>query len=596
MTSGAHKNATGGPLLILKGAFLVLLIVAAARPLLIPIQDADFFWHLETGRWIWEHKALPQEFLYSVTASEPMTSNQRVTMTSYWIVQVLYHVLYSIGDLTAIALLRVALMSLLVGSLVLRFARRNVAVFLATALLGIILMRGYPLERPQAFSFIFFSLLLLVLERLKKPPPATAPLWAFIALPLLMILWANCHGGFIVGQGVLFLYVAMEGLKFARPSLGPLPPNRYRLLVAACAGGIFAAFVNPNTYHVYAAAQLPAWSKADNLEYFSSLAYFRATGNPVMPVFWLLLGLALLSFILPRKLPDITWFALVAGTGAVASWEVRHIPFFMLSALPVIENSFSGGGGLGKKARAFLLTAALATGSALLPGDLASLKDFRGANKVNGLLYPADAASFVQSRGIEGDLYTFYGWGGYLLWQLSPARVFIDGRNSSYEVYQLNRAIESGDRNAPAGAPPWKTIFGKYGIRTAVLPVFNPWTGDVMELFFALGNNSDWAPVFIGVDSVVFVELTADNQWAAPPAGSSREEFFDVIVRCCEALIRRTPTNPFPYIARGDLLSRLNRHDEARAAYQAALRLLPFNQPVLDRLAALPAVEAPTRP
>jgi hypothetical protein len=595
MAAGTQRTA-GALELLLKAAVLLALIVAAARPLLATFQDNDFFWHLETGRWIWEHKALPQEFLFSLTAPHALTEVQRVTMTSYWIVQVLYHLLHSCGDLTAIALLRAALLSLLVGSLVLRCSRRDGAVLLAVALLAVVLTRGYPLERPQIFSFVFFSLLLLALERLKSAPPgAAASLWAFGAVPLLMTLWANCHGAFIVGQGVLMLYALLEGLKFARPSLEPLPPRRYRLLVAACAAGILAGLVNPNTYHVYAAARLPAWSKTSNLEYASTVEYFQASGNPVMLVFWLLLGLTALGFILSGKRPDITRLALVAGTAAVAFLEVRHIPFFMLSALPAVEDSFSRAHRWGKPARAFLLTATLATGLAFLPGDLASLKDFRGANKVNGLLFPADAASFIQSRGIGRDLYTASPWGGYLLWQLAPAKVFIDGRNSSYEVYLTNAAVEAGDGRPPAGPPPWRAIFKRYGIRTVVLPVFKPWAGDVMELFFALGWSPDWAPVFIGVNSVVFVELTADNRWATPPAGSSRDEFFEVLVGRCRELIARTPTNPFPHIGLGELLSRLHRYDEARAAYRDALRLLPFSPLIRDRLAGLPAAADPAR-
>ena len=92
-------------------------------------------------------------------------------MTSYWVVQVLYHLLYTVGGLTAIALLRVALMALLVGTLVLRSARRDIPSSWRSAIMGIILLRIYPFERPQIFSFVFFSLLLLVLERLETRTP-----------------------------------------------------------------------------------------------------------------------------------------------------------------------------------------------------------------------------------------------------------------------------------------------------------------------------------------------------------------------------------------------------------------------------------------
>lgn len=586
---GMTKNAAAYPRFFLLVFLILLLLVAAARPLVATIEDPDFFWHLRTGGWIWEHKALPQEFLFSLTASETMNDAQRVTMTSYWLVQVLYHLLYTFGGLTAIALLRVALMALLVGTLIMRSPRRDILVFLGSAIMGVILMRIYPFERPQIFSFIFFSLLLLLLDRLIHPPPDAAwPRSALLTLPLLMIAWANCHGGFIVGQAVLVLYLVLEGFKFAHPSLGPIERNRYRLLLGAGTAGFLAAFVNPNTYHVFLAARLPAWMTAGNNEYQSTVSFFRTYNAPVIMVFWFLLALGLFGFVLAGKKPDITRLALLAGTGIFAFVQIRYLPFFMLSAVPVIEHLYSGGAPA-KAGRVFLLAAASTAGLYLLPGDLESLKRYRGANVVSILSYPEDAAKFIMSRSAEGNLYNFWGWGGYLLWRLSPAKVFSDGRHFSYDVFEMNAAVEAGNRTSQAGEPPWRTIFRNYGIRYAVLPVFNPRVGNVMGLLFALGSSPDWAPVFIGFNSVVFVEKTDGNHWAAPLTFASRELFFDELVRRCEDLSRRVPNYPFPHIARGDLLLWLRRHDDARAAYQSALRLVPLNQLARSRLAAVPA-------
>ncbi len=589
------KNIAGHLRRLLMAVLILLLIVAAARPLVLTIEDPDFFWHLETGRWIWEHKALPQEYLFSLTAPETMNDNQRVSMNMYWAVQVLYHLLYTADGLTAIALLRVALMVLLVGTLILRSPRRDSLLFLGSALLGIMLLRLFPFERPQIFSFFFFSLLLLVLKWLKNAPPAAVSLrLAPVTLALLMAVWANSHGAFIIGQGVICLYLAAEGIKFVHPSLGPLSRDRYRLLLGAGAAGILAAFLNPNTYHVYRAARMPAWMKVGNMEYASTLSFFQTYNSPVVLVFWALLALALLSFLLPGRKPDITRLTLVAGTGIIAFASIRYIPFFMLSIVPVLGESLSGGG-LARAGRALLLAVAVAAGLYLLPGDLENLKQYRGADTISILSYPEDAVKFITSRGPQGNLYNFWGWGGYLLWQLSPAKIFCDGRNSSYDVFRMNEAIEVGNSNSQTGEPPWRTIFRRYGIRYAVLPIFNPRAGNVLGLLFALGTSPDWAPVFIGFNSVVFVETAAGAPWAAPLPFATRELFFAELVRRCGELSRRVPDYPFPHVARGDLLRWLQRYDEARAAYQSALRLVPFNQLARNRLAALPAAGRGTR-
>jgi hypothetical protein len=605
MTTG-EKSTGGMAPRLLALVLALLLIVAAGVPLVATIQDPDFFWHLQTGRWIWEHRSLPQEFLFSLTAPETMNDTQRVTMTSYWVVQVLYHLLSSLGGLRAIALLRVALMALLVGTLFLRRSGRNTPVFLGATLLGVILLRIYPFERPQIFSFVFFSLLLLALDRLRSAPPgAPPPRAALLAVPLLMLAWANCHGAFIVGQGVLLLYLAAEGFKFAHPALGPLPASRYRWLLGAGAAGILAGFVNPNTYHVHLAARLPGWTTVENIEYQSSLQFFQSHAGPLIPIFWFLLAAAAVGFVLTGRKTDITRLALVVGTGIIAFGEIRHLPFFLLSAVPVLEDALSGAGAPGRAARAALVGVGLAAGLYLLPGNLSSLRQYRGAAVISTAFYPTDAADFLETRSPRGNLYNFSSWGGYLLWRLSPTKIFIDGRNSSQELHLMNQAVEAADNvpagrppwesalqqfgvsAASAGEPPWKSVFRTYGIRYAVLPVFNPLVGNVMALLFALESSPDWVPVFAGLNSVVFVEATADNPWVQPLSAAARREFLEVLVDRCRELNARFPGYPFAYIARGDLLFWLGRHDEARAAYESASRLVPRNQLVLERLASL---------
>src|SRR4051812_34110469 len=53
---------------------------------------------------------------------------------------------------------------------------------------------GYSV-RPQLFTSLFFVLLLLVLRRLFE---GRVRPWAFVP-PLLLVLWANTHGGYLAG-------------------------------------------------------------------------------------------------------------------------------------------------------------------------------------------------------------------------------------------------------------------------------------------------------------------------------------------------------------------------------------------------------------
>ena len=139
MNAGARRGAGIAAAAVL----LAALLAAAAVPLVSGIDDADFFWHLQTGAWIWEHGTLPGEFLFSLSAPAAMTDAMRFTMTSYWLMQVLYHLVHAAGGLAAIAVLRCVLMALLVGSLFLRRAGSAPLVLLGSALLGVITFRNY---------------------------------------------------------------------------------------------------------------------------------------------------------------------------------------------------------------------------------------------------------------------------------------------------------------------------------------------------------------------------------------------------------------------------------------------------------------------
>src|SRR5690242_6315671 len=56
----------------------------------------------------------------------------------------------------------------------------------------------YPNERPQLFAYAFMTILLFLLERLNKSGEENNK-YHTIGLPLLMLVWANCHGSFILG-------------------------------------------------------------------------------------------------------------------------------------------------------------------------------------------------------------------------------------------------------------------------------------------------------------------------------------------------------------------------------------------------------------
>ena len=86
-----------------------------------------------------------------------------------------------------------------------RLTARSETVAVPVFVLATAIVCRYFLFRPQLFTFAFFALFVLVLVRfvLRRP----SPLWV---LPLVMLLWANSHGGFVAGLGAIGLAIGLR--------------------------------------------------------------------------------------------------------------------------------------------------------------------------------------------------------------------------------------------------------------------------------------------------------------------------------------------------------------------------------------------------
>ena len=91
--------------------------------------------------------------------------------------------------------------------------------------LGASAVSRFFLFRPQLFTFAFFAVFVAVLFRHLAGRPAR--LWV---LPLVMLVWANLHGGFVAGLGAIGLAIAIAHRSGCRQSpcgrrLAPVSPS-----------------------------------------------------------------------------------------------------------------------------------------------------------------------------------------------------------------------------------------------------------------------------------------------------------------------------------------------------------------------------------
>src|SRR5215216_5292356 len=220
--------ARSGPWLTMPRLWVVVVLGAIAVRQLAQLPGAvDHAYHLKVGQLMVAEHAVPRtDVLAWTTAGRPWLDQN-------WGAQLL---LYGIWRLGGFPLLMVtnALCTVAAWGLVAAACRRrtaNLRVIAGAILIGYVAAVATFSARPQMFSLLLFAAELYLLEAARTRPRVA------LAIPLLMVLWANLHGAFIVGIGLLVIEVAAAAWRRDRPGV-------VRHLVVTVAS-VAALLVNP---------------------------------------------------------------------------------------------------------------------------------------------------------------------------------------------------------------------------------------------------------------------------------------------------------------------------------------------------------------
>src|SRR6185436_10193674 len=175
------------------------LFLAVALPvvaaLAADLPAVDLAYHLRAGESILATGAIPTVDTYTFTAAGERWLDQN------WGAQVVLALAFRIAGWTALAILRAVLVGLTFGFVLVACRRLGAGDRTAALLtLGAFVVSSFTLAlRPQLFGIaIFAAILLLTTYRRDRP----RLLW--LAVPLILV-WANMHGSFVLGIGLLGL-------------------------------------------------------------------------------------------------------------------------------------------------------------------------------------------------------------------------------------------------------------------------------------------------------------------------------------------------------------------------------------------------------
>ena len=427
--------------------------------------DSDTWWHLRTGQEILSRR--------QIVLTDPFSYTRKGAEWHYpgWLVEIPLAAIFSASGAGALNLLTAGVVTLafffvwqtLSGGVFLR----AFTVILAAAASGI-----YWAARPYMLSFLMAAVFLMILEAYRWSDPVDhCRLRKLFWLPLLMVVWANSHGGFIVGLILLGIYlIEASYLTITAHSKLKFRDSRLSMLVLISLLCICAVCLNPSgpVMLLYPFKTIGIETLKGYIQEWQPPDFGSAQVAPFSGL--LLLILAALG--VSRKRIALSDFLLLAVFTCLALQAARNIAFFAIVAPVVITRHLApvtaalerhyrirpGGDPEGWKQRSVNLLLLVMLSFAVFFKSLSVLPNEANSAEIQKSM-PVDAVEWIQSARPVGRMFNSYNWGGYLLWVLPQYPVFIDGRTDLYDDALVNEWIR-----VVQAKPGWQEVLERWEV------------------------------------------------------------------------------------------------------------------------------------
>lgn len=315
--------------------------------------------------------------------------------------------------------------------------------------------------RAQVITWFMFSVLLFWLsdeKRLKKVK---------FLLPAFFLIWTNFHGGFVLGLVVYFLYLLIKFFKTRKIS---------SLDILLAASNLLVTFVNPYGPGVWG----EVWSSFSD----TNLRWNIAEWMPALTMFdasmVFLISLSVIFVWKYKKNFSLFEVILYFLLFFQAIGSRRQLPIWGLFTLAITTKGIFYFWQDIKKIRGAVIKFANVYKIAWLLVIFAfsfqvffALKEALYIGKGN--FYPVKAVAYLSQELPSGQIFSDYGWGGYLILNLPQKKVFIDGRMPSWKWSQnptneLSNPFDTYNQILK-GDVEYKEIFNEFGIDTVLTGV-----------------------------------------------------------------------------------------------------------------------------
>ena len=420
--------------LVFIGMFLVLFTS-------LQLIDLDYFYHVKTGGYIIQHMALPQGDIFSHTV------NGKHWAVHEWLFEVLLYVTKLAAGDCGIKLLTTSLfmLSLIITYLTINKLNIRFIVICPLLLIAYWLTQGGFSPRPHLTSYVFYAYYLSLLISFKYLKSSQF-LWA---IPLVMLIWTNAHGGYVLGVGILGLFLLAEWImlyinsQYDAQYITSLKKLSVIALITVLATGIkptgFSEWLFP--------FQITSMKHLIYVQEWQSPSFHDLSGR----LYLLLVLIFFVSNTYRKHKPDLTELLLPIVLLVLGFISQRHVPLAALTLIIFIgmaiqdvhlspnnniwqrlglKNAYFKyiGGGKQLADTEYILNWMLLLVMLLVFALYYPIYQLKQV-KNNDMAVPNKAYAFIEKNGIKGKVFNTQPIGGYLISKLYPNQgVFIDGR------------------------------------------------------------------------------------------------------------------------------------------------------------------------
>jgi hypothetical protein len=407
--------------------YLTVFIFAMYSP-----SDPDLGWHLKYGEYFMQHGSVLRDNTFST-----LMPNYHWANTS-WMTDVLSYLVFNAGGFLGLTLLS----SLVVTVTFFFFSRvAKLTLWDQSFLFPLLLYLVQPINaisfRGQQLSMLLIGILFYLISFYPKKPKTL-----FLLIPL-FLLWANLHGEFIFGLalfgGWIGLYLLTELVQEYKD--GTLRKRFFSILKTHCLfllplflGSAFVTIINPFGIGIHTAALSHFGSPLlkNIAEYLPFELRSQQWWNQIIVGISIVIGFIFLFFKgkLSSRIPllglSLVIYALSFGVRRYA-WPAYYMILPMLQPIAGFLKPDS-------KKVTYIMTAIFlfvlfgVAISSRFPFMKYATYDWNDYCMSNAVSCSTKSADFLVKNKLTSNVYSLYGWGGFLIWNHPEVKPVIDGR------------------------------------------------------------------------------------------------------------------------------------------------------------------------